>query len=89
MNATVARVAAHTGIPEDVILGRWRTQTVTYARHLAIYLLWKQGESIMALGGLFDRDRSTVLHAVRRIGAERHNRAETRADLAALEKEAE
>ncbi len=85
---TIARVAAHTGISASVILGRSRTMAVTYARHLAIYLLWKQGESIMALGGLFDRDRSTVLHAVRRIEAERYNRAETRADLEALEKEA-
>ena len=84
MNPTIAKVAAYTGIPEAVILGQWRTQTVTYARHLAMYLLWKQGESIMMLGGLFDRDRSTVLHAVRRIEAERHNRAETRADIEAL-----
>ena len=86
MKPIIPRVAAYTGIPEAVILGRSRTQAVAYARHLSMYLLWKQGESIMALGGLFDRDRSTVLHAVRRIEAEQRNRAETRRDVEALGK---
>lgn len=85
MSRVVAAVARHTGISAAMILSSSRTQAVTYARHLSMYLLWKQGESIMALGGLFDRDRSTVLHAVRRIDAERRNRAETRQDVEALE----
>lgn len=52
------------GIPADVVLGKDRTRTVSYARHLAIYLaLSLSNRSTTEIGAEFNRDHSSVVHA--------------------------
>ena len=38
-NAVVARVAAHFGLPVEVLIGTSRVRSIAYARHIAMYLL--------------------------------------------------
>jgi chromosomal replication initiator protein len=85
-DAIVAAVAQRTGIAAAALRGRSRAREVTYARHLAMYLLREDGHrSVADIGRLFgNRDHSTVLAGAQRIAGELATRAETRADVAAV-----
>jgi len=71
-NATVRNVIAATAqvfdVPESGLLGRYRRPDLVEARQvamaLAVHLLSK---SMPAVGRAFDRDHTTVLHAMRRV----------------------
>ena len=71
-------------MPGD-LRGRSRNRDVTYARHLAMYLLKEDGrKSVAEIGRAFgNRDHSTVLAGIQRIALEQTTRPETRTDLAA------
>ncbi|MBI2724194.1 MAG: chromosomal replication initiator protein DnaA [Chloroflexi bacterium] len=82
----VASVTRRTGVSPADLRGRSRARDVTYARHLAMYLLREDGGKTPAeIGRMFShRDHSTVIGAVQRIAMEATTRAETRADIAWL-----
>lgn len=79
----LAAVCNHFHIPRDHLTGPSRARDVTYARHVAMYLLRQHGSHALTeigqlLGG---RDHSTVLHACRRIDREITNLPQTRTDI--------
>ena len=97
MKPTVAKVAAYFGIPEAELLGPSQVRSISYPRHIAMWLLRElctecgqaRGMRAAEIGKVFNRVRPAVDSAVRRIEAERvAGITETRADLAALEGEA-
>jgi len=83
--AVLEAVTRCTGIPLADLAGRARTRDITYARHLAMYLLREDArKSVAEVGRLLGhRDHSTVLSGISRITGELAVRAETRADVAA------
>lgn len=87
---TVARVAAHFGLPVDVLCGPSRVRSVTYARHIAMWMLRQQGLSYRAVAEALGRtDHTTAVRAVSIIERERTMLLGGAADdLAALESEA-
>ena len=68
------------------IKGPSRARDITYARHIAMYLLRQHGSrSLVEVGQLLGgRDHSTVLHACRRITKEHKALPQTRADVEQL-----
>lgn len=85
-DAVVAAVCRRTGVEPAALRGRSRSRDVTYARHLAMYLLKQDAHRAVAeIGRLFGhRDHSTVLAGIQRIMLEQSTRRETTADLAAV-----
>ncbi len=81
-DAIVAAVGRRTGVTPADIRGRSRSRDVTYARHLAMYLMKQDARSTIAEIGrhLGHRDHSTVLAGIARITGELKTRPETRAD---------
>lgn len=84
--AIIEAVCRRTGIDARDLGGKSRSRDVTYARHLAMYVMKHDGhKSVAEIGRLFgNRDHSTVLGGIARIGGELSTRAETSADLAAV-----
>ena len=83
-DAVVEAVCRRTGATPSELRGRSRNRQVTYARHLAMYLLKHDAEKPIAdIARLFDRDHSTVLGGIDRITRELRIRPETTADLTA------
>ncbi|MBI5284092.1 MAG: chromosomal replication initiator protein DnaA [Chloroflexi bacterium] len=82
----VAAVCRRTGVQAGDLRGRSRNREVSYARHLAMYLLKEDARKTVAEIGrlLGNRDHSTVLADIQRIAMEQATRAETRADIAAV-----
>ncbi|MDP9236232.1 MAG: chromosomal replication initiator protein DnaA, partial [Chloroflexota bacterium] len=83
--AIIDAVCRRTGLQPADIRGRSRSRDVTYARHLAMYLLKEDGRKSAAdIGRLCGhRDHSTVLAGITRIGVEQTTRPETKDDIAA------
>jgi chromosomal replication initiator protein len=79
-------VCARTGAQPRDLAGKSRSRDVTYARHLAMYILREDAHKTVAeICRLFgDRDHSTVLGGIQRITGELATRSETSADLAAI-----
>jgi chromosomal replication initiator protein len=79
----VAAVGRRTGVTPADLRGRSRSRDVTYARHLAMYLLKEDARNTVAEIGrhLGHRDHSTVLAGIARITGELKTRPETRADV--------
>lgn len=88
MNASfiIEAVCAQTGAEPAALHGRTRAREVSYARHLAMYVLKVRYHVSVAEVGrvLGGRDHSTVLSGVKRIGLELTTRRETHADLIAV-----
>jgi chromosomal replication initiator protein len=82
----VAAVCARTGATPGDLRGRSRNRQVTYARHLAMYILRHDAnKSVAEIQRLFgNRDHSTVLGAIARIEGERTMEPATAADLSAV-----
>ncbi len=72
------------GIEPSAILGRTRVYAPTLARHLIIYRCWRMGWTIVAIGGLFGLDHSTISHAKDRIPRLLATDADAAADYASL-----
>lgn len=66
-----------TGVSADLVIDvRHRGRAATRVRHIAMYLFSTvYGEAAHRTAALFGRDRSTVLHALRRIEEDRSNPA--------------
>ncbi len=81
----VAAVCRRMGVQPGDVRGRSRNRDVSYARHLTMYLLREDGrKSVAEIGRMLgNRDHSTVIAGIQRIGLELTTRPETRADLAA------
>jgi chromosomal replication initiator protein len=84
-DAVIAAVSRRTGVTPADIRGRSRSRDVTYARHLAMYLLREDARSTIAEIGRYlgHRDHSTVLAGIARITGELRTRPETRTDTEA------
>ncbi|TAK59741.1 MAG: chromosomal replication initiator protein DnaA [Dehalococcoidia bacterium] len=85
-NDIIAAVCRHLGVQLADLRGRSRNRDVSYARHLAMYVLKEDGRKTVAEIGrtLGHRDHSTVLAGIQRIALEQTTRPETRADLGAV-----
>jgi len=84
--ALIDAVCRRTGATPADLRGRSRAREISYARHLAMYLMKEDARrSVAEIGREFGhRDHSTVLAGVQRIALEQTTRAETSADIAAL-----
>jgi chromosomal replication initiator protein len=82
----IAAVCARTTITRADLAGRSRSRDVSYARHLAMYVLRHDARKTVAeIQRLFgNRDHSTVIGAIDRIEGELATRPETRDDLASI-----
>ena len=79
-------VCRHASVTPVALAGRSRSRDLTYARHLAMYLLKEDAKKTIAeIGRTFgNRDHSTVIGGIQRITMELATRPETTADLAAV-----
>ncbi len=82
-DAIVAAVCARTGAQPADLRGRSRNRELTYARHLAMYMLKEDArKSVAEICRLMgNRDHSTVLSGISRIALELTTRPETTTDL--------
>lgn len=82
----VESVAADSGLPTEVILSPLRTREAVAARQKGLYLAYvMSGKSLPEIGRRFGgRDHTTVLHAVRKIGALRDSDPSLRAELSRM-----
>jgi chromosomal replication initiator protein len=89
-DAIIAAVCRQTGVTGADLRGRSRARDVTYARHLAMFLLKEDArKSVAEIGRMFGhRDHSTVLAGIARIGLEQTTRPETRSDIATVRESA-
>ena len=85
-DAVIGAVGRRTGVTPADIRGRSRSRDVTYARHLAMYLMKEEARNTIAEIGrhLGHRDHSTVLAGIARITGELKTRPETRTDADAI-----
>ena len=66
----VAAVCAHFNVPEKRLFGPDRSRGVAWPRMLAMYLCRNYTPlSLAAIGRLFNRDHTTVMHAVNHVPA--------------------
>ena len=73
------------GVPYDQILSKQRQANIVRARHAAMYLAQMATRfSLSQLGAIFDRDHTTVLHAVRRAHDEIRRSSEYRDQINAV-----
>ena len=82
----VSAVCSHLGVDENAIASAKRDRSLTYARHLAMYLLRQQlGMSYASIAFLLGKkDHSTVVHACSQIHKELAQSPELRADIDAV-----
>ncbi len=72
-------------VSKDALQSRSRKRTVTYPRQVAMYLTRKfTQESLADIGGLYNRDHSTVLHAIKVITHEMSRKNSTRKQIELL-----
>lgn len=66
---TIRSVARHFDVTTAQIFGPSRDEPIVTARHVAMYLVRQEHQlSYPALGRIFDRDHSTIQHAVKKAG---------------------
>lgn len=54
-------------VPVGDIMSRRRTKNVSLARQLAMYYTYKVGNTVVAVGEIFDRHYTNVVHAVKNV----------------------
>lgn len=78
-------VAGYYGLTPEQLVGPSRVQRIARPRHLAMFLAdQKMDIGPSALGRTFDRDHSTVIQAIRKIGRELHHDPELHFDWSVL-----
>jgi chromosomal replication initiator protein len=78
----IRTVADHYGLDRECVVARSRSKMPTHARQVAMYLSKTTSQhSLAEIGRCFDRNHTTVLHAVRSIGAKLKNDEELKADI--------
>jgi chromosomal replication initiator protein len=85
-DAMIDTVCRYFGIEHAAIVGQKRDRAITYARHLAMYLLRQQaGLSYSTIAYLLGKkDHSTVVHACNQIHKEIKRSPQLQADIDAL-----
>jgi len=64
----IQSVASQFGFPVESLINRCRTDDLAWARHVAMYFIFKLTDlSMHAIGRAFHRDHGTVIHAVRHV----------------------
>lgn len=58
-------VAAEAALPVDAIFGPRRDAEVAGARQIVMFIAWRRGFKLEAIGCALDRDHTTVLHGIR------------------------
>lgn len=86
-DAILEMVCRQFNVSLSQLKGPSRARDITYARHIAMYLLRNHASRpLVEIGQLLGgRDHSTVLHACRRIANEHKSLPQTRADIEFLE----
>ena len=70
------RVSGAFGVSMTDLLGRRRTQRFVQPRQVAMYICAKcTGESLAAIGRLFGKDHTTVIHAIEKVEEQRKKSA--------------
>jgi chromosomal replication initiator protein len=83
----IERVAEHYGVRPSDIKGNRRPNNIAYPRQVAMYLVRRiTNLSFPEIGRVFNRDNSTVQHAVRKIEEAAQSNPNLRAELEMLEK---
>jgi chromosomal replication initiation ATPase DnaA len=83
----IAAVAEHYRISTSDIISSRRTANVVRPRQVAMYLAKTLTlRSLPAIGRLFDRDNTTVLHAVRKIEGLLKQDSQLAADIAGIQR---
>lgn len=67
MDAIVHSVSKHVGYPVEDLIGRSTERPVTRARWLAMKRCRVAGYSLTAIGRYFDRDHTSVIHALQKL----------------------
>ena len=65
----VAEAAVAFDVPEEALTGPGTTQPLVTYRHVAMAAARRLGHSFPIIGRGFDRDHTTVMHAVKRVDA--------------------
>jgi chromosomal replication initiation ATPase DnaA len=70
----VSMVAEKENVIEHTIMSDRRNASIVHARYVAFYLIYTLTNfSMPAIGRMFDKDHTTILHGIRRIEAERRS----------------
>ena len=82
-------VGKHFNVTKEEIMGKKRTQNITYCRHISMYLCHKLIDiALLKIGKEFGgRDHTTVIHACNKIAEEFENSASLRETILSLEEE--
>lgn len=81
----IAVAAEHFDVSRRDLISHRRDRNATFARHVAIWLAKRTTTlALTQIGAVFDRDHTTILHAVRLIDDRRAEDPELRQELAAL-----
>lgn len=64
LHVIAKEVAAATGIPAELIMGRSRVTETVRARHLAWFIAHRSGMSFAEIGRQANVDHTTVIHGV-------------------------
>lgn len=66
--AIISKICDQYGVNPEYMVIRKRTKELVFPRHLAMYVIKKRtGLPVTAIGKIFNRDHTTVIHAVRMI----------------------
>lgn len=81
-------VADHYALPVEVMRSKRRYARVARPRQVAMYLssILLPMRSLPSLGRAFQRDHTTVMHAINRVGERMNKSAEFRAEVAELQR---
>ena len=64
----IDKVCAYYGVSTEEVIGRSRFKEIVMARHMAIYIIRNKVKlKLKATGMLFNRDHTTVIHAIQNI----------------------
>lgn len=74
-------------VPLKIIISDKRTRSVVYARHTAMYMVKnKTNLSLAEIGQLFERDHTSVIHALKRMSELKKRSAQWDVDLKEISK---
>lgn len=80
-----ALVATYYGLPRSAVLGPCRRAHLVKARHVAMYLCRRRGETFWSIADVFGgRDHTTVIHACQKIKSLAQSDPSLRRDLKLL-----
>jgi len=67
-NEIIEKVCTYYGVSVKDVVGRTRFKEIVMARHMAIYIIRNKVKyKLKATGMLFNRDHTTVIHAIQNI----------------------